>query len=87
VLIHKLYNNNFPLSYRILKPDRWAKRQHSGPTESPHARFMQPLCDVVPNEFHTHLTPIPEQINADKDVVLFVSCSMRQISEHSTKMK
>ncbi|CAG9992223.1 unnamed protein product [Clonostachys byssicola] len=88
VLIHKLYKNSLPSSYRILKPDRWAKRQHHGPTGSPHARFMQPLCDLVPKEVDTKLlhigyknltlyttanvAPVQGQINADQDVVLFM---------------
>ncbi|CAH0028268.1 unnamed protein product [Clonostachys rhizophaga] len=72
VLIHKLYKNDSSSSLRILKPDRWVKRQHNGSNESPQARFMQPLCDPVPNEVDTSSTPIQEQDNADKDVVLFM---------------
>ncbi|VUC22350.1 unnamed protein product [Clonostachys rosea] len=72
VLIHKIYKDDLPSCYRILKPERWVKRQHSGPTESPYARFMQPLCELIPSEDDANLTPIREQVNTDKDVVLFM---------------
>ncbi|RYP66836.1 hypothetical protein DL769_005931 [Monosporascus sp. CRB-8-3] len=71
--LNGLYDN--PVSaYGVLKPERWVRRQHRGPTGEHRARFMIPHCQAFPSASPSSVTL--EALERDEtgyraDLVLF----------------
>lgn len=57
------------LAYKVLKPERWVDRQNRGPEHVHHARFMRPLCQLIP-EVQTRMSTLSLPIYP-QDILLF----------------